>query len=192
MNSNSLHQITTLLREWRSGNQAALDELTALVYSELRQLAHAYMMRERAGHSLQTTALVHEAYLRLIDAGSVEWKDRAHFFGISARLMRQILVEFGRSRGARKRGGDTRQVALDDSVVASIGRDADLVALDDALTALAAIDAREARVVELRFFGGLSVEESAEVLGVSRNTVLRDWNHAKAWLLQELDRGARS
>jgi RNA polymerase sigma factor (TIGR02999 family) len=148
------------------------------------------MKREQAGHTLQTTALVHEAYLRLIDAANVDWKDRAHFFGISARLMRQILVEFGRSRGARKRGGDAQQVEFDDDVVASIGPDADLVALNDALTALASIDAREAKVVELRFFGGLSVEEIAEVLGISRNTVLRDWNHAKAWLLHELNRGA--
>ncbi len=191
MNCDSHHQVTALLRDWRRGNQAALDELTPLVYSELRRLAHSYMTREHPGHTLQTTALVHEAYLRLIDAGNVDWRDRAHFFGISARLMRQILVEFGRSRGSRKRGGDARQVEFDDAVVASIGRDANLVALDDALTALAAVDAREAQVVELRFFGGLSVEESAEVLGVSRNTVLRDWNHAKAWLLHELDRGAQ-
>jgi RNA polymerase sigma factor (TIGR02999 family) len=133
VHSNSLHQVTALLRDWRRGNQAALDELTPLVYSELRRLAHSYMKRERAGHNtLQTTALVHEAYLRLIDATGVDWKDRAHFFGISARLMRQILVEFGRSRGAHKRGGDARQVEFDEAVVAAIGRDADLVALDDA------------------------------------------------------------
>ncbi len=150
------------------------------------------MKREHAGHPLQTTALVHEAYLRLIDAANVDWKDRTHFYGISARLMRQILVEFGRSRASGKRGGDARQVELDDAMIASIGRDADLVALDDALKALAALDAREAQVVELRFFGGLDVEETAEVLGVSRNTVLRDWNHAKAWLLHELDRRSRS
>lgn len=187
----SSHQVTVLLRDWRSGNQAALEKLTPLVYSELRRLAHSYMKRERAGHPLQTTALVHEAYMRLVDAGGVDWKDRAHFYGISARLMRQILVEFGRSRAAGKRGGDARHVELDDAMIASIGRDADMVALDDALTALEAIDAREAQIVELRFFGGLSVEETAEVLEVSRNTVLRDWNHAKAWLLNELSRGAR-
>ena len=191
MSGSSLHQVTALLQDWRRGNHAALDRLTPLVYGELRRLAHSYMLRERPGHPLQTTALVHEAYLRLIDAGNVDWRDRAHFFGISARLMRQVLVEFARSRGARKRGGDARQVEFDEAATAAVGRDADLVALDDALTALAAIDPREAQVVELRFFGGLSVEESAEVLGVSRNTVLRDWNHAKAWLLHELDRGAQ-
>ena len=183
LESSSSHQVTVLLRDWRSGNQTALEKLTPLIYSELRRLAHSYMKREKAGHPLQTTALVHEAYMRLIDAGSVDWKDRAHFYGISARLMRQILVEFGRSRSAGKRGGDARHVELDEAMIASIGRDADLVALDDALTALAAIDAREAQVVEMRFFGGLSVEETAEVLAISRNTVLRDWNHAKAWLL---------
>ena len=191
MSGSSLHQVTALLQDWRRGNHAALDRLTPLVYGELRRLAHSYMLREKPGHTLQTTALVHEAYLRLIDAGNVDWRDRAHFFGISARLMRQVLVEFARSRGARKRGGDARQVEFDEAATAAVGRDADLVALDDALTALAAIDPREAQVVELRFFGGLSVEESAEVLGVSRNTVLRDWNHAKAWLLHELDRGAQ-
>jgi len=191
VSGSSLHQVTALLQDWRRGNHAALDRLTPLVYGELRRLAHSYMLRERPGHPLQTTALVHEAYLRLIDAGNVDWRDRAHFFGISARLMRQVLVEFARSRGARKRGGDARQVEFDEAATAAVGRDADLVALDDALTALAAIDPREAQVVELRFFGGLSVEESAEVLGVSRNTVLRDWNHAKAWLLHELDRGAQ-
>ncbi len=191
MGSSSLHQVTALLRNWRRGNESALDQLTPLVYRELRRLAHSYMLREKPGHTLQTTALVHEAYLRLIDAGNVDWRDRAHFFGISARLMRQVLVEFARSRGARKRGGDARQVEFDDAAVAAIGRDADLVAVDDALATLAEIDAREAQVVELRFFGGLSVEECAEVLGVSRNTVLRDWNHARAWLLHELDRGAQ-
>ncbi len=160
-----------------------------IVYDELHRLAHRYMTREQAGHTLQTTALVHEAYLRLIDANQVQWRDRAHFFAISANLMRRILVEFARSRRSGKRGGDGRRVTLDESAIFPDGRDTDLVALNDALNALAEVDPREAQVIELRFFGGLSVEETAEVLKVSTNTVMREWNHAKVWLLHELKHG---
>ncbi len=187
----SPHEVTHLLQAWCGGDQAALDKLVPLVYDELHRLAHIYMVRERPGHTLQTSALVNEAYLRLIDAHQVQWQDRTHFFAISANVMRRILVQFARSRGSRKRGGGAGRVDLDEALIPSPERDADLMALDDALTALAAIDPREARVVELRFFGGLSVEETAEVLQLSGMTVKRDWNHAKAWLLQELKRGAR-
>jgi len=182
------HEVTLLLREWCRGDHSALDKLMPLVYDELRRLAHHYMARERGGHTLQTTALVNEAYLRLIDAGQVEWKDRAHFFAISANVMRRILVEIARSRGSRKRGGDVTKVELEDAILPASERTTDLVALDDALKALSVIDPREAKVVELRFFGGLSVGETAEVLGVSEKTVMREWNLAKVWLLRELKR----
>ncbi len=185
----SSHEVTVLLRGWRRGDAAALDKLMPLVYDELHRLAHRYMVREQAGHTLQTTALINEAYLRLIDARQVEWRDRAHFFAISANLMRRILVEFARSRRSGKRGGDGHRVDLDESAVLPAGRHTDLVALNDALDALAQVDPREAQVVELRFFGGLSVEETAEVLKVSANTVMREWNHAKVWLLHELKHG---
>jgi RNA polymerase sigma factor (TIGR02999 family) len=188
VDTESRHQITVLLKDWRRGDSAALDRLMPLVYDELRRRAHRYMVRERPGRTLQTTGLVNEAYLRLIDAGQVDWKDRAHFFAISANLMRRILVEAARTRGSRKRGGELRKVEFNDAVIGSVGRDTDLAALDDALTALAEIDPREAKVVELRFFGGLSVAETAEVLGVAERTVMRDWNHARVWLLQALDR----
>ncbi len=185
-------ELTTLLHAWRNGDQRALDKLVPLVYDELHRLAHRYMLRERAGHTLQTTAIVNEAYLRLIDAQQVEWKDRAHFFAISANLMRRILVEFARSRGRNKRGGDVRKVELDEALVGSPRRGTDLVALDDALTALATMDERKAKVIELRFFGGLSVEETAEVLNVSPDTVMRDWRLAKVWLWRELKHGAET
>ncbi len=185
-----MQEVTLLLRAWRAGDQEALDKLMPLVYGELHRLAHRYMLRERIGHTLQTTAVVNEAYLRLIDAQQVEWKDRAHFFAISANLMRRILVEFARSRGRNKRGGDARRVELDDAMVTSPQRGTDLVALDDALTALASTDERKAKVIELRFFGGLSVEETAEVLGVSPDTVMRDWRLAKVWLWREMKHGA--
>jgi len=185
----SPRDVTLLLRGWRCGDAAALDKLMPIVYDELHRLAHRYMTREQAGHTLQTTALVNEAYLRLIDANQVEWRDRAHFFAISANLMRRILVEFARSRRSGKRGGDGRRVKLDESAVFPAGRDMDLVALNDALDALAKVDPREAQVIELRFFGGLSVEETAEVLRISANTVMREWSHAKAWLLHELKHG---
>ena len=188
----SPQEVTCLLHAWVGGDRAALDRLIPLVYDELHRLAHIYMTRERPDHTLQSSALVNEAYMRLIDAGRIEWKDRAHFFAVSANLMRRILVEFARSRGARKRGSNAPRVAFEEGVIASPGRDRDLLALDDSLNALAAIDPREAKVVELRFFGGLSAEETAEVLGVSSKTVLREWEHAKVWLLRQLRREERT
>jgi len=187
----SLQEVTSLLHAWRAGDQGALDKLMPLVYAELHRIAHRYMVREHTGHTLQTTAVVNEAYLRLINARQVEWKDRAHFFAISANLMRRILVEFARSRGRNKRGGDARKVELDEALVITPQRGTDLVALDDALTALAAFDERKAKVIELRFFGGLSVEETAEILNVSPHTVMRDWRLAKLWLWRELKHGAQ-
>ena len=183
-------EVTMLLHAWRGGDLGALDRLMPLVYGELHRLAHRYMLREHAGHTLQTTAIVNEAYIRLIDARQVEWKDRAHFFAISANIMRRILVEFARSRGRNKRGGDVQKVELDEAFVVSPQRGTDLVALDDALTSLAAMDERKAKVIELRFFGGLSVEETAEVLNVSPDTVMRDWRLAKVWLWREMKHGA--
>jgi RNA polymerase sigma factor (TIGR02999 family) len=180
------HEVTQLLLAWSDGDQAALAKLTPLVYQELHRLAHGYMGREHPGHSLQTTALIHEAYLRLIEAPPIRWQNRAHFFAVAAQLMRHILVDFARARHHLKRGGDVQQVSLEEALVISQERDADLVALDDALNSLAAIDERKSRVVELRFFGGLSVEETAEVLKVSPGTVMRDWRLAKLWLLHEL------
>ena len=178
----SQQQVTELLAAWGGGDQAARDELMPLVYEELRRLARRFMHRERAGHTLQTSALVNEAFLRLVDQKNVRWQDRAHFFGIAARLMRQVLVDYARRRGYAKRGGDVRRVPLDEAVVVSEERAAEVVALDDALKSLAEIDPRKSQVVELRFFGGLSIEETAEVLGVSEGTVRRDWALAKAWL----------
>jgi RNA polymerase sigma-70 factor (ECF subfamily) len=166
-----------------------MDRLIPLVYAELHRLAHIYMAHEKSGHTLQTSALVNEAYIRLIDASRVEWKDRAHFFAISANVMRRILVEFARSRRSVRRGGDPPKVEFEEATVSPPERNPDLVALDDALNALAKVDPREAKVVELRFFGGMSVEETAEVLKVSGRTVMRDWDHARLWLLKELDRG---
>jgi len=189
MEADSRHQITLLLKDWRGGDDAALERLMPLVYAELRRRAHWYMLRERPGQTLQTTGLVNEAYLKLIDAGAVDWRDRAHFFAIAANLMRRVLVEAARTRGARKRGGEVRRIEFKEPVIGSSGRSADLVALDDALTALAEIDPREARVMELRYFGGLSVAETAVVLGVVERTVMRDWEHAKVWLARELKRG---
>jgi len=185
-------EVTQLLQAWCSGDQRALDELMPLVYAELHRLAHSYMLRERAGHTLQTTALVNETYLKLIDASKVPWQNRAHFFAISAGLMRRILVDFARTRGSRKRGGDVRKVELDESRVALPGRNTDLIALDSALNGLAAIDPRQAKVVELRFFAGLGVEETAEVLGISRRTAEREWAVAKLWLLREMKHGGES
>jgi RNA polymerase sigma factor (TIGR02999 family) len=178
----SQQQVTELLAAWGGGDQAARDELMPLVYEELRRLARRCMHRERAGHTLQTSALVNEAFLRLVDQKNIRWQDRAHFFGIAARLMRQILVDYARRRGYTKRGGDVRRVPLDEAVIVSEERAAEVVALDDALKILAEIDPRKSQVVELRFFGGLSIEETAEVLGVSEGTVRRDWALAKAWL----------
>jgi RNA polymerase sigma factor (TIGR02999 family) len=179
--------VTELLRAWSDGDDGALARLTPLVETELRRLARGYMVRERRGHTLQPTALVNEAFLRLTDARQVRWQDRAHFLGISARLMRRVLVDHARSRGYRKRGGAAQRVTLNDGLIAAPEPALDVVALDRALEALAAADLRKSRVVELRFFGGLSVEETAEVLHVSPQTIKRDWRLAKLWLLRELD-----
>ena len=181
-------EITGLLLAWNEGDQEALDRLMPLVHDELHLLAHRYMAGERAGHPLQTTALVNEAYLRLIDSSRVRWQNRAHFFAVSAQLMRRILVDVARARKKLKRGGDAVQVSLDEAMTISDEPGADLVALDDALTALAAFDERKSKVVELRFFGGLTVEETAEVLNVSVMAVMRDWALAKVWLLRELEK----
>jgi RNA polymerase sigma factor (TIGR02999 family) len=183
-------EISQLLVEWSNGDKPALDKLVPLVHEELRKLAHHYMNRERSDHTLQTTALVNEVYLRLVDQQNARWENRAHFFGIAAQSMRQILVEYARQRGAAKRGGDAQHVELDEAALVSKETDMDLVALDEALKELAAFDERKSRVVELRFFGGMSVEETAEALGVHVNTVVRDWDVAKAWLRRQLKRGA--
>jgi RNA polymerase sigma-70 factor (ECF subfamily) len=183
--------VSTLLRAWSDGDQAALDHLTPIVYEELRRLAGYYMGRERSGHSLQATALVNEAYLKLVDCKRMHWENRAHFFAVSAKLMRRILVDHAR-RHNLKRGGGVQHVALEDSAIVGATPDEDLVALDEAMHALAQIDPRKAQVVELRFFGGLSVEESAEVLKVSQITVMRDWSTARAWLYREINGGARN
>jgi len=183
----SLGEITQLLRAWGDGDEAALEQLIPLVEAELRRLARAYMGRERRGHTLQATALVNEAFLRLTDARRLRWQDRAHFFGISARLMRRVLVDHARSRGYRKRGGGAQRVTLNEGLIASPELSLDVVALDRGLEALAAVDARKSRTIELRFFGGLSLEETAEVLHVSVDTVKRDWRLAKLWLLRELE-----
>ena len=180
------HEITRLLVDWRNGDQAALEQLVPLVHDELRRVARRHMAHERAGHTLQATALVNEAYLRLIDIRQVNWQDRAHFFAMSSRLMRRILVDFARSKGYQKRGGGAQKVSLDEALIVSDEARQDLVAIDDALNALAVVDSRKAQVVEMRFFGGLSVEETAEALKVSVDTVMRDWKLAKAWLLREL------
>jgi RNA polymerase sigma factor (TIGR02999 family) len=182
--------VTVLLQAWRHGEEGALDKLMTLIYGELRQIAHKFMVREHPGHTLQTTAIVNEAYLRLIDASQIEWKDRAHFFAVSANVMRRVLVDFARSRGRKKRGGDIRKVEIDEAILNLPNREADLVALDDALDALAEIDKRKAKVIELRFFGGLSMEETAAVLSVSPDTVRRDWRLARVWLCREMKGGA--
>lgn len=181
--------ITQLLRAWTAGDEQALQELTPLVYKQLHYIAQRYMAGERSGHTLQTTALVNEVYLRLVDCRQINWQDRAHFFAMSAQLMRRILIDFARSRGFQKRGGATPHVSLEEAPSVCCEPDANLVALDDALKGLAAVDERKSKVVELRFFGGLSVEETAEVLRISVATVVRDWNLAKVWLLRELEAG---
>jgi RNA polymerase sigma factor (TIGR02999 family) len=181
--------VSRLLRAWTNGDETALDKLTPIVYNELHRLAQRYMRRERPGHSLQTTALVNEAYMRLADYNRMQWQDRAHFFAVSSQLMRRILVEHARRRNL-KRGGDIKHVSLDEAAVVDGNRTPDLVALDEAMNALERLDPRKVRVVEMRFFGGLSVEETAEVLKVSSITVMRDWNTAKAWLHRELTNGS--
>jgi RNA polymerase sigma factor (TIGR02999 family) len=186
MESSTPPNITELLVAWNQGDQEALEQLTPLVYRELHRLAHGYLAGERRGHVLQTTALVNEAFVRLIDWQQVEWQNRAHFFGVAATLMRHILVQFAREQQAAKRGGQAIQVSLSEAASVSARQNPDLVALDDALTALEKLDPRQARTVELRFFGGLSLEEAAEVLRVSISTVRRDWRMAQAWLHQQL------
>ena len=187
MQAHTSKEITQLLTAWSDGDQSALDRLAPLIHSELHRLAHHYMRRERPGHLLQTSALVNEAYVRLIDWKNVRWQNRAHFFAVAAQMMRRILVDFARESQYLKRGGGALQVSLSLAASFVMDRNTDLVALDEALTALAQVDARKVRVVEMRFFAGLSVEEVADVLEVSKETVMRDWRLAKAWLLRELD-----
>ncbi len=186
MQPESSKQITRLLVAWSEGDESALDQLAPLIHAELHRLAHHYMSRERPGHLLQTSALINEAYIRLIDWKNVRWQNRAHFFGVAAQLMRRILVDFARDRQYLKRGGGTLLVSLSDAASFVVQRGEDFVALDEALTALAQIDPRKVRVVEMRFFAGLSIEEVAELLNVSKETVMRDWRLAKVWLLREL------
>jgi RNA polymerase sigma factor (TIGR02999 family) len=182
-----MHDVTQLLIAWSDGDQAALETLAPLIQAELHRLAKHYMRRERPDHALQTTALVNEAYLRLIDWKTARWQNRAHFFGVSAQLMRRILVDFARQR-PRAKEGSLHQVSLDEALVISSERSADIVALDEALKGLAELDPRKSQIVEMRFFGGLGVEETAEVLKVAPITVMREWNKAKAWLYRELSR----
>lgn len=186
MQTPSASAVTRLLLEWSNGDQAALDQLMPLVYDELRQVARQYLRHERPGHTLQPTALAHEAYLKLVDQQRVRWQNRAHFFAVAAQLIRRILVDHARSHAAAKRGGGLRAVTLEAMLEPSVNRELNLVALDDALAQLATLNPRQARLVEVRFFGGLNVDETAEVLGVSSATVKREWRTAKAWLHREL------
>lgn len=190
MDASGTAEITRLLHAWRGGDEKAFDSLLPLVYGELRKVAHGYMRNEREGATLQATALVNEAYLRLVDAGSVDWEDRAHFFAVSAQTMRRILVDAARGRLRGKRGGPNAKVNLDEVPDLSAGRSGDVVAVDEALDVLAKLDPRKAKVIELRFFGGLSVEETASVLKVSPQSVMRDWRLARSWLLREISRGS--
>jgi len=180
------HEITELLAEWRDGNQSALDELYPLVYNELHRLARRYMSRERKGHTLQTTALINEAYVRLVDQKNVHWANRSHFFAISAQIMRRILIDHARRHAYAKRGGGARQVSLEEAATVVPNKSEELLRLDEALKSLAEMDPRRSQVVELRYFGGLNNEEIAGVLHISENTVTRDWNMARAWLYQQL------
>jgi len=189
--SSSTADLTVLLRSWSRGDQSALDKIIPIVHDELKHLAHMYMSRERAGHTLQTTALLNEAYLKLIDARNVEWQDRAHFFAISARLMRRILVDIARKRAFRKRGGGAIKIPLEEAPEPAGRADPSIIELEDALAALEQLDPRKARVIELRYFGGLSVDETAEALGVGGGTVMRDWRIARVWLHRELSRNRR-
>jgi RNA polymerase sigma factor (TIGR02999 family) len=187
MKEPSPKQVTELLVAWGKGDQQALEDLMPVVYRELRRLAHGRLGRERPDHTLQTTALVHEAYLRLVDQQEANWKNRAQFFAVAAQMMRRILVDYARARQYAKRGGGAQQVELDQAMVVSSDRAAEVVALDEVLMSLAELDSRKSQVVELRFFGGMSIEETAEVLGVSPGTVMRDWTLAKAWLQREMN-----
>jgi len=182
------HDVTRLLKAWSGGDSKALDELFPIVYTEVRKLARSYLRRERPDHTLQPTALVNEAYMRLVDQRHVDWQNRAHFFGIAAQVMRRVLVDHARMRQADKRGSGDRPVVLDEALALVAERTPDVVALDDALRALAELDPRQAQIVELRFFGGLSIEEAAEVIGLSPATVKREWSAARAWLRRELER----
>lgn len=186
MTQASPEEVTQLLVDWSAGNQAALDKLMPLVEVELHRLAHHYMKRERAGHTLQTTGLVNEAYLRLVGQKNVGWQNRAHFFGIAARLMRQILVDYARKRQFAKRGGNALQVSLDQAAIIADESSAEMIALDDALNALAGFAPEQSRIVELRFFGGLTIEETAEVMKLSVDKVKREWSMAKTWLYHEI------
>jgi len=186
----SIREVTRLLQAWSVGDQDALKQLIPLVYDELHRMAHRYMSAEQSGQILQTTALVHEAYLRLVDVENIDWQNQAHFYGICARLMRRILIDFARSRNYQKRGGHFAHIELEEAATVSVVVSSDLLAVDEALKRLATVDARKSEVVELRFFGGLTVEETATALGVSEETVMRDWKLAKAWLLRELSHEA--
>ncbi|MGA2455992.1 MAG: sigma-70 family RNA polymerase sigma factor [Terriglobales bacterium] len=187
MTTHSTHDVTVLLQAWSRGDEEALQKLIPLVYRDLRQAARRYMAGERSGHILQTTALVNEAYLRLVDVQKVSWRNRAHFLAMCAQLMRRILTDFARSRGYQKRSGKMNRVTFTEALWVAPQSDTDLAALDAAMKKLAAVDERKSRVVEMRFFGGLTVQESAEVLKVSQDTVMRDWKFAKVWLLRELN-----
>ena len=186
MTETQTHELTQLLVDWSNGDKAALEKLMPLIEQELRRLAHRYMRRERAGHTLQTTALVNEAFVRLVNRRNVNWQNRAHFFGIAASLMRTILVDHARSHACAKRGGGAFNLELDETMIVSKQKASEVLALDEALNELARLDPQQSRVVELRFFGGLTVEETAEVLHVSPATIKREWSTAKAWLYHEL------
>jgi RNA polymerase sigma-70 factor (ECF subfamily) len=188
----SSNEVTLLLRAWGEGDAQALERLTPLVYQELHRIARGYMRKERPDHTLQTTALINEAYIRLVDARSVNWHDRAHFFAVCARAMRRILVDHARSRGYQKRGGGQISVQLDAVTVGNWTPDSNILELDEALNRLSALDPRKGNIVEMRFFGGLSVDETAEALGISPETVMRDWKLARAWLFRELTADQRN
>jgi RNA polymerase sigma-70 factor (ECF subfamily) len=181
------HQVTKLLKEWSDGDESVPAQLMPLVYEELRRLAHLYMRREKPGHTLETSALVNEAYVRLVGQNNIQWESRAHFFGIAAQLMRQILVDQARRRNAAKRGGDAIRVSLNDAMIVAHEQSASVIALDDALKSLEEIDPRKGRIVELRFFGGMSIEETAAALRVSPGTVMREWTFIRAWLRKEME-----
>jgi RNA polymerase sigma-70 factor, ECF subfamily len=189
MEAPQTHEVTALLQAWSTGNEEALEKLTPMVYEQLHRAARRYMVGERSGHTLQATALINEVYLRLVNVRTVDWQNRAHFFAICAQLMRRILTDFARSRHYQKRGGGAHQLPLDEALVISSQPESDLMELDEALKRLAVVDERKSRVVELRFFGGLEVKETATVLNVSPETVMRDWKLARAWLLRDLQGG---
>ncbi|MFN0120212.1 MAG: sigma-70 family RNA polymerase sigma factor [Blastocatellia bacterium] len=188
----SLPPISQLLQRWSSGDRAALDELTPLVYDELHRIAHRYLAQQAPGHTLQTTALLHEAYLRLVGQEAKHWENRAHFFGVAAQAMRHILVDYARAQGREKRGGGAQRISLDDGLAMGAEQSREITALHDALTELAKLDARQSRIVELRFFGGLTEPEIAAVLQVSQRTVSSDWRLARAWLLRQMDQTSKA